>query len=256
MDKKEFYSSKFQKDFYDKLAIEKRENLGMLSCGYEERYNPRLVIDNEHAYSLLKNLFTDVLGSERRGIALDICTGSGIHLPLLSQCSKTIIGADLSHGLLKRAQEVTYELCLKNTFLLQSQAESIPLKDNVCDAVIMIDAIHHVENQHKVLEEIKRVAKNHAPFLLIEPNVSNPLVYLAHRIPIEERGALRANTAGGLRRLLSGYIDNIDVQPFNYVASQKTGFTSRISFQAIEYLFEKIFFFWPIRLLIKGYIVK
>jgi len=249
MKKTAFYSSKFQKEFYDKLGQRKEKNRGLFSCGYEERYNPGLIINNEHAYNLFKNLFSDFLGKNRKGIVLDLCAGSGIHLPLLSQFSGATIGADLS-------QEIKRELRLDNVLLFQAQAESIPLKDNVCDAVIIIDAIHHVENQKRVMEELKRVSKNYTPVLLIEPNISNPLVFLAHRIPKEERGALRLNTAKGLSHLLSSYLDEVQVKPLNYIASRKSNFLGRAISRSIEWFFEWIFFFWPIRLIIQGNFCK
>lgn len=252
MKKNTFHNSKFQKEFYDRLGQEKAEDGGFLSCGYEERYNPSAIISNENTYNLFKGLFSDLLGEGKKGVILDICTGTGIHLPLLSRFSEIVIGADLSSGLLKRAQELKAELQLQNVLLVQSQAESIPLKDDVCDAVIMIDAIHHVENQEQVMEELRRVSRDNALFLLIEPNISNPLVFLAHRIPPEERGALRLNTSRGLSRLLSPYLDAVQVEPFNYVASKKSGFLARGLFRAIEFLFGKIFIFWPIRLLFQG----
>ena len=256
MKKTAFYSSKFQKEFYDKLGQRKEKNRGLFSCGYEERYNPGLIINNEHAYNLFKNLFSDFLGKNRKGIVLDLCAGSGIHLPLLSQFSVATIGADLSLGLLKGAQEIKRELRLDNVLLFQAQAESIPLKDEVCDAVIIIDAIHHVENQKRVMEELKRVSKNSTPVLLIEPNISNPLVFLAHRIPKEERGALRLNTAKGLSHLLNSYFDEVQVKPFNYIASRKSNFLGRVISRSIEWFFEWIFFFWPIRLIIQGNFCK
>jgi len=254
--KNDFHSGRFQKAFYDALGEDKKEKLGMLSCGYEERYNPRLVVNNENARDLFKKVFCDFFQNKNNACVLDVCSGSGLHLPLLSTACNTVIGLDASIGLLKRASELKQELDLNNVFLLKSFAESIPCRDTVFDSIIMIDAIHHVENQAKVLDELKRVAKPGAPFLLIEPNVSNPLVYLAHRIPVEERGALRSNTTGKLRRLLSPYIEGMDIRPFNYVASKKNSFAERCAYSIIEILFSKLFYFWPIRLMAHGYFKK
>ena len=251
-----FHTVKFQREFYDKLGKEKGKDKGLFSCGYEERYNPKLIIQSKQAYNVFKNLFSNLLKEGNNGIVLDLCTGSGIHLPILSQHAKTVFGADISMALLERAQEITEELELHNTILFQTQAESLPLKDDVCDAVVMIDAIHHVENQLLVMEELRRVVKDDALFLLIEPNVSNPLVFIAHLVPKEERGALRLNTAKGLKRLLDSYLDEVSVTPFNYVASMKTNFIERTIFQVIRWLCGSVFFFWPIRFLIRGYFRK
>jgi ubiquinone/menaquinone biosynthesis C-methylase UbiE len=250
------HSGKFQKNFYDKLAEERGKEGRIFSCSAEERYNSRLVVNDEKAVKLFKNLFSRSLGEGKSGTVLDLCTGSGIHLPVLSQCAQTVVGADISIGLLKRAQEIRKELELDNTFLFQVRAEAIPLRDSACDAIIMIDALHHVENQQMVMEELRRVGKDGAPLLLIEPNISNPLVFIAHLVPKEERGALRLNTARGLSRLLRSYLDNVNVEPFNYVASRKTNVFLHTILQVVKWFCETIFFFWPIRLVIRGSLRK
>ena len=49
MDKKNgFHSSDFQKEFYDRLGRTKADNGGILSCSFEERYNPRMLVDDRH----------------------------------------------------------------------------------------------------------------------------------------------------------------------------------------------------------------
>jgi ubiquinone/menaquinone biosynthesis C-methylase UbiE len=253
MDKKNgFHSSDFQKDFYDRLGRTKADDGGMLSCSFEERYNPRMIVDDRRAFDMFVDLFSPLFTEGRNSVILDMCTGTGMHLPVLNQFPGTIIGADLSFGLLEVARGLKRDLQLDSTLLVQSLAEKIPLKDDTCDAVVMIDAIHHVEDQVGVMKELSRVAKPNAPFLLIEPNVFNPLVYLAHRIPVEERGALRSNTVRGLTELVNPYIDNVTVQPFNYVASRKSNPLEKAAFQVIEWGFKTLFFFWPIRILLQG----
>jgi len=252
MKKTDYHSSKFQQNFYDRLSETRADDGGLLSCGYEERYNPRLVFDDEQAFNVFHDLFSSLLAVGTGSVILDMCSGSGIHLPVLSQFPGTVVGVDLSFGLLNKAYELKRELKLDNAFLLQSLAETVALRDDSCDAVVMVDGIHHVEDQDKMMRELQRVAKVNAPFLLIEPNISNPLVYLAHRIPKEERGALRVNTARGLTALLSPYVADITIKPFNQVASKKNSPVSRAAFQIIEWTCKNVFFFWPIRLLVQG----
>jgi ubiquinone/menaquinone biosynthesis C-methylase UbiE len=247
-----FHSSDFQKEFYDRLGRTKADDGGMLSCSFEERYNPRMIVDDRRAFDMFADLFTPLFTEGPNSVILDMCSGTGMHLPVLNQFPGTIIGADLSFGLLEVARGLKRDLQLNSTLLVQSLAEKIPLKNNTCDAIIMIDAIHHVEDQAGVMKELSRVAKPNAPFLLIEPNVTNPLVYLAHRIPVEERGALRSNTVRGLTTLVRPYIDSVTVQPFNYVASRKSNPVEKAAFQVIEWGFKTLFFFWPIRILLQG----
>lgn len=250
--KTDFHSSKFQRTFYDRLSETKVDEGGLFSCGFEERYKPRLVYDNKHAFKVFYNLFAPLFANSTNSFILDMCSGSGIHLPVLSRFPGTIVGVDLSFGLLKKAHELKQELKLDNTFLIQSFAETIALRDNSFDAVVMIDGVHHVEDQDKMMRELRRVAKPGTPFVLIEPNISNPLVYLAHRLPKEERGALRSNTARGLTELLRPYIDNITIKPFNQVASKKSTPFARAATRTVEWICANVFFFWPIRILVRG----
>jgi ubiquinone/menaquinone biosynthesis C-methylase UbiE len=256
VNKADYHSSKFQQHFYDRLSETKADEGGLFSCGYEERYNPRLIIDNEEAFNIFYDLFSPLFSDGTPRVILDMCSGSGIHLPLLSQFSKTVVGVDLSFGLLNRAYELTRELKMDNAFLVQSLAETVALRDDSCDAVIMIDGIHHVEDQEEMMKELQRVARADAPFMLIEPNISNPLVYLAHRIPQEERGALRRNTSRRLTALLSPYVTDIVIKPFNKVASNKKTPFARAAVRVTEWAFTHVFFFWPVRLLIQGRFYK
>lgn len=252
MKKPDFYSSKFQQNFYDRLSETKADDGGLFSCGFEERYNPRLVFDDEQAFKFFHDLFSPLFADGTKRVILDMCSGSGIHLPVLSQFPGTVVGVDLSFGLLNKANELKRELKLNNAFLVQSFAEMVALRDDSCDAVVMIDGIHHVEDQDKMMRELQRVAKANAPFRLIEPNISNPLVYLAHRLPREERGALRANTARGLTALLSPYVVDITIRPFNQVARKRSTPVARAAFRMIEWACTNVFFFWPIRILVQG----
>jgi ubiquinone/menaquinone biosynthesis C-methylase UbiE len=252
MKKTDYHTSKFQQNFYDRLSETRVADGGLFSCGFEERYNPRLVFENEQAFKVFHDLYSPLFADGTQRVILDMCSGSGIHLPVLSQFPGTVVGVDLSIGLLNKAYELKRELKLDNAFLVQSLAETVAFRDDSFDAVVMVDGIHHVEDQDKMMRELQRVARANAPFMLIEPNISNPLVYLAHRIPKEERGALRVNTARGLTTLLSPYVADITIKPFNQVASKKSTPLARAAFRMIEWACAKVFFFWPIRILVQG----
>ncbi|MCM8787140.1 MAG: class I SAM-dependent methyltransferase [Candidatus Omnitrophica bacterium] len=215
-----------------------------------------MILNNERARLQFEKLYQRIFKGKARECILDICTGSGIHLPLLSHYAQTVIGIDISYQLLLHAQKMLEEINIFNVLLLQAAAESLPLRENTCDGFVIIDALHHVENQTAVLCEIMRVAKPHASFLLIEPNLNNPLVYIAHRIPAEERGALRTNTRSRLSNLLSPFIKDISIEPFNYIASRKKNIFNRILFFLIEQICAKCFSCLPIRILIAGRVNK
>lgn len=246
-----FVLKKFQREHYDQLTLLNKKSKMPFSCGFEERYDPYLMLKKNKDYQFFRDIIASSL-SGRNGVVLDCCSGSGIYLPVLKEFADILIGIDLSYGLLHESKKMLKKVEYDNTFLIQSEAESIPLKSGVCDIIVMIDSLHHVELPDKVFNELNRVAKSDALLLLIEPNISNPLVYLAHRIPKEERGAIKRNSANLLKRFLKNYIQDINILPLNYVASNKQSKFGKLTSQMVSILFSRVFKFWPIRFLITG----
>lgn len=241
----------YQRHHYDDLAAKRRESKVPFSCSFDDRYDPFLLVnDNE----LFQQFYVTILEKikDGKGVVLDCCSGSGVYLPLLSCFSKVLVGIDLSYGLLQESKKINIVSDTSQIFIAQSEAESIPLKSDTCDLIVMIDSFHHIEEPGKVLEELKRVAKRDASFLLIEPNVVNPLVFLAHLIPKEERGAIRRNTKARIQRMLTPYIRDIEISGLNYVASNQNGAIGKRVSTATTSLFSNVFTFWPIRLLFFG----
>ncbi|MCM8807793.1 MAG: class I SAM-dependent methyltransferase [Candidatus Omnitrophica bacterium] len=92
---------------------------------------------------------------DRSDVVLDVGCGSGRFIQLLSPLVREIHGIDISEEALKIARN----LKINNAFLRKGNALKIPYKDNFFDKVICIDVIEHIEDDEKVLKEIKRVLK-------------------------------------------------------------------------------------------------
>ena len=95
-------------------------------------------------------------------IVADIGSGNGRHLiPCAKRCKK-VIGIDVSDELLKIIQNKIDENKLDNVELIQSDAVSLPLKDNSVDAVLFIATLHNIPKRHRrimALEEVNRILK-------------------------------------------------------------------------------------------------
>ena len=77
-----------------------------------------------------------------------------------------IIVVDASMGMLRQAGE-------KDGLLLTcSQTETLPFPDKSFDRVIMVDALHHVNNHQKTAHELWRVLKSGGR-IVIEDSASN-----------------------------------------------------------------------------------
>jgi len=96
---------------------------------------------------------------------LDVGCGAGNLLPYLSG---RITGIDLSDSLLEQARTlVSGRADIK---ILKGNAEALPFEDNTFDALLCSEVLEHVEHPDKVLDEIHRVARPGAMFLLTVPN--------------------------------------------------------------------------------------
>ncbi len=244
-------SKKFQRNHYDKLSEGRQKSRLPFSCGFDERYDPFLLVNNKQAYQYFCDLLAEKI-TERKMTVLDCCSGSGIYLPVIAKFCELLIGIDISYGLLKESKRIFEIVDSSKTFIMQSEAESISMKDDSCDMIVMIDSFHHIESPRNVLKELSRIAKKDAVFLLIEPNINNPLVFISHLIPREERGAIARNTSKKLKQLLSPYLYDIQITGINYVASNKAGWIGKLVTKITALLFAHVFSFWPIRLFILG----
>lgn len=90
----------------------------------------------------------------------DIGCGPGRASLPLKDCGAKVIGFDVAHGLVKRAVEETIKQGLTDRyFYFVADAENIPLKSQVFDAVLIYGVLHHVTDPLKTLKESHRLLK-------------------------------------------------------------------------------------------------
>ena len=84
---------------------------------------------------------------------LDLGCGPGSLLDTLRNTDACLTGIDISIKAL--------EICKEKGFnrLICSDTTSIPVKDNVFDAIFIIDVLEHVENDLDVVRELRRILK-------------------------------------------------------------------------------------------------
>ncbi|QQE80962.1 class I SAM-dependent methyltransferase [Alicyclobacillus sp. SO9] len=80
----------------------------------------------------------------------------------------SIVGVDLSAGMLARAEVKRKRLGIENVKFVQSDAENLPFKFQEFDAVVGFGFLHFT-NIPKVLHEVVRVSKRGAPFVTMFP---------------------------------------------------------------------------------------
>lgn len=136
---------------------------------------------------------------------LDVGAGQGSDAVLLSETCADVVAIDLSKSALLTAK--TMSKLTKNQdkiSVVQADAENLPFKEGVYDAVYSRDVLHHVSNSVLSVKEMKRVAKEKATIVAVEANGLNPQMIAI--------GLLYFSIDHGVLRNTSSYLSNIFMQ--------------------------------------------
>ncbi|AIS53269.1 methyltransferase type 11 [Thermoanaerobacter kivui] len=105
------------------------------------------------------------------GKALDIGTGSGRMAAALSQYGYQVVSIEYNVEALKRAeQNLRQNGDLENVLLIHGDAHNLPFLDETFDVVATYNAMHHMTDYKKVLDEMVRVCKKGGSILISELN--------------------------------------------------------------------------------------
>ena len=210
-------------DHYEDV-VRRRSRTRFASCGYQDRFDPFLLNKNPRLRRFYGDLFEDVLGPLPRGRMLDVGAGTGIYFDALAPYAKEIEALDSSDDMVRAAARYCEASGLGHIHPRVGLADALPYEPGSFDTVIALDTLHHVPDLGGVLAEVARVLKEGGYFLVFEPNICNPLMFLAHALPREERGALGRNRPAVLRRNLETRFETMRWSGVSTMVTQCGGF--------------------------------
>ena len=225
-----FKKNKAQDDFYNEL-IKSRRDTHLFSCGYSERFDPLLLDQKPFLARVYEDLFATLFPNKVTNI-LDVGCGTGLYWPVLARYGEDISGIDSSESMIGEAKRLVTAKNLDHITASVQNSGDIQFPDGTFDVVLCVDALHHIPQLGKAVGEFHRVLKPGGRFLAVEPNMFNPLMFLAHLIPPEERYGVVRSFGPILRSVFRSYFDNIRIRYVNYVASA----TSEEQLQRVESL--------------------
>jgi ubiquinone/menaquinone biosynthesis C-methylase UbiE len=225
-----FKKNKAQDDFYNEL-IRNRRGSHFFSCGYSERFDPFLLDQKPFLAGVYESLFNSLFPDKVTSI-LDVGCGTGLYWPVLARYGDDISGIDSSESMIDEAKRLVAAKSLSHIKPSVQNSGDIQFPDASFDVVLCVDALHHIPQLRKAVDEFHRVLKPEGRFLAVEPNMFNPLMFLAHLIPPEERYGVVRSFAPILRSVFRSHFENIQVRYVNYVASA----TSKEQLQRVESL--------------------
>ncbi len=124
---------------------------------YDELYGE----EQERKYSLFIN---KVEKNIRNRIVLDLACGTGLLMKKLIKHAEYVIGIDISIEMLKLVRRKAIDR--DKYSLILADAENIPLKNNIFNAVFAITIIQNLSNLSKALKEIRRVIKSNGIIII------------------------------------------------------------------------------------------
>ena len=102
------------------------------------------------------------LEGRQGGVALDLGCGNARHAELLAARADRIIGFDASRGLLNQARERATDRVFPLA-LLQGDAETLPIANNVVDLGVYVAVLHHLSPRSTRIRSLDEFARVLAP---------------------------------------------------------------------------------------------
>lgn len=106
-------------------------------------------------------------------LVADIGSGIGNNIKTLSEFTGHITAVDISPAALDILKK-TYSGLVDNLFIVNANAEALPLPEKVFDVVVITEILEHCENPERVLSECLRILKPGGLVIVSTPNYLNP----------------------------------------------------------------------------------
>lgn len=236
-------TSKETSKFYDDLI---EGNVKRFIVGADKRYKS----DSPLQVRFLDCYFDEVVKEhiQDSDVVLDFGCGSGIFSRRLSPLCKKVVGVDISNGFIGVARENSSDYFNVEYYHLTSTDRFFDVKNEAFDVVVCVDVIHHLERPEvQILNPINSLKKG-GKFLIYEPNLLNPILFLMHLFDKNERGLLRLGTIDRYQKLLNQFALQINHVSYNGIvigpANLSTWWMSKILqskyFSKLKWLSPKI----------------
>jgi ubiquinone/menaquinone biosynthesis C-methylase UbiE len=113
----------------------------------------------------------ELLALPENGLFLDAGGGTGRVAEAFRSMVRKGIVADPSKGMLRHAAG-------KGLATVCTPAENLPFTSNTFDGIIMVDALHHVNDQAKTIRELWRVLAPGGRIVIMEPDITRFVIKL------------------------------------------------------------------------------
>jgi SAM-dependent methyltransferase len=157
-------SSTHQKD----LEAYYKTQVGGRTVFWKDKYKPYLSLYRDRL--IKRNATIAAACPASMDCALDLGCGQGDLLAMLSPLTQMVIGMDYAEVMVRVARDNLTPY--KNTHLMCSPAEVLPLKDGTLNAILLADVVEHLRDPLACLIECRRTLRPGGLVIITTPNAS------------------------------------------------------------------------------------
>jgi SAM-dependent methyltransferase len=156
---------------------------------------------------------------------LDLASGEGYGAALMAKKAASVTGIDIDEESIKNAVSRYH---LPNLDFIKGSTENIPLPDAAVNVVISFETLEHVNDQAKMMSEIKRVLKPGGLLIISTPDKKNYSDIPGRINPFHTTELTTEEFAGLLNKYFSHHLVLRQQIAFSSVITgqQATGFTT------------------------------
>jgi ubiquinone/menaquinone biosynthesis C-methylase UbiE len=150
-----------------------------------------------------REIWMRLLDPEPGSLLVDAGGGTGRVAERMDCSWCRVIVADASFKMLRQAAEKS------GLAALQSFTENLPFPSNSIDRVIMVDVLHHVDNQAVTISELFRILKPGGILVIEEPDIRHfrvKLIAVAEKLALMRSHFLSPHKIGSLFQGLPAHI--------------------------------------------------
>lgn len=150
---------------------------------YDDRFDSA---SGKYIHERQASIVLDQLGDVDGKRILEIAAGTGRFTELLSQHGANVVVVDVARKMLEQNRART-----SAAEFVQGSATELPIQEEAVDACVTVNALNHIPNQWKVLDEVYRVLSPRGSFVANYPNL------YSNRLPIGLYVNYRNQNVGG-----------------------------------------------------------
>jgi len=155
--------------------------------------------------------FLDTKKDRKANLIVDVGCGIGRLADRFQQCSKTVVGLDISSDAIEMASRNN-----NNIYFIIGNALKLPIRDNICDICLCIHVIEHLKDFDLLLREIYRITAQSGKAIFITPN--KRWTWFAPPA-LRDKTHVREFGPGEFKRLISNYFFVEKARPFSTFTS-------------------------------------